>query len=320
MKTFKGFTHKSPSLNPIVRTLIKYRYIVFSFGALGIWLDHAVYTGESLGGLYVLLMIFMGSFYPYILQGVLQSLLVNITKCFTDPDGFPNIEVFLFQWFSYFAIWYIVSSLVKKNITKQEDMIKITSAFARALDSRDKYTADHSENVARYAEMIAKEMGMSSRKCEDVKLAAQLHDIGKIGIPEVILNKPSKLSKEEFEVIKSHPAIGHNMVKDFKLLKEKGVLDAILYHHEREDGSGYPEGLTGDKIPSIAKIIAVADSFDAITSKRVYRDEKSFEYAVNEILSNKGIRYDSDVVAAFERLLSREGRSILKTCRQENVS
>jgi putative nucleotidyltransferase with HDIG domain len=175
------------------------------------------------------------------------------------------------------------------------------------LDSRDTYTAYHSENVAKYSELIAREMGLSERHCTNIKLAALLHDIGKIGIPENILNKPSRLTDDEFDIIKSHPTIGYTIVKDLKFFKENGVLEAILYHHEREDGSGYPKGLKSAEIHLYAKIIAVADSFDAISSNRIYRDKKSLEYAINEINSKKEKWYASEVVDAFNKMIKREG-------------
>ncbi len=305
-KTFQG-----PYLHPVVKKLIRYRYIFFSLILLGMWVDHKVCSGENMIGLYILVMVFLGITFPYIWQGVLQSFLVTLVKYYLASDGFDNLLVFLFEWFSYFAIWYALSSLVKKNIEKKESVIRITTAFARALDSRDRYTACHSANVARYAEMIAKEMGLSSKKCSDIKLAAQLHDIGKIGIPEQILNKPTKLTKEEFDIIKTHPNVGYNILKDIKRFQQNGVLDGILFHHERENGSGYPNGLKSDEIPLVAKIIAVADSFDAITSKRIYRNESIFDDAVEEIISGKGTFYDQEVIIAFEKIIGREGKSIL---------
>lgn len=195
----------------------------------------------------------------------------------------------------------------RKNIEQKENLIRVTTALAHTLDSRNKYTAYHSSNVAKYAEKIAKEMGLSKKHCEEIKLGAQLHDIGKMGI----LNKPSRLTNEEYEIIKTHTTIGYDIVKKFKLFEKSGVLDAILYHHEREDGSGYPKGLKSHEIPLIAKIIAVADSFDAMTSNRIDRKENSFEFAVNEIVTNKGKHYDTQVVEAFYRIIKREGENVL---------
>ncbi|WP_169891067.1 HD-GYP domain-containing protein [Litchfieldia alkalitelluris] len=313
MTLFNRFVHKSTNLHPIIKFFICYRYLFFVLFAAGIWVDATVYNERSLIGIYSLAMVFLGLVFSNVIQGIFNSLLVTLCRYSFSPGGFPieQLEIGIFQWLSYFAIWMAVSSLVKKYIEQKENLIRVTTAFAKALDSRDKYTAFHSSNVSRYSLKIAKEMGFSENFCNDLKLGALLHDIGKIGIPESILNKPSRLTKDEYDVIKTHPTIGYEMVKDLSFFEKNSVLDSILYHHEREDGSGYPEGLKKDEIPMVAKIIGVADSFDAMTSNRVYRNENSVEYAVNEIVKNKQKHYDSKVVDAFVRIIDREGINIL---------
>ncbi len=311
LNLFNKFVHQSEHLHPVIRASIKYRYLIFLVGAISVWFDGYVYTGRSLVGLYSLIMIFLGLVFANVWQGVFNSLLVTLFRYSFSANGFPNELEFGFQWLSYFAIWFAVSTLVKNNIEQKENLIRVTTALAKSLDSRDKYTAFHSKNVSRYSELIAKEMRLTETACRDIKLGALLHDIGKIGIPEGILNKPSKLTDDEYEVIKSHTIIGYDTVKHIQLFEQNGVLDAILYHHEREDGSGYPYGLTSEEIPLIAKIVAVADSFDAMTSNRIYRKEKSFTFAVNEILNNKGKHYDPQVVDAFIKVVKRKGEDLL---------
>jgi putative nucleotidyltransferase with HDIG domain len=312
VKLNNRFVHRSQELHPYVQVAIQYRYIIFALALVGIWMDYNVYTGKSLLGLYSLLALFLGLVYSNLWQSIVNSLLITIVRFAVSPYGFPDeVELILFQWLSFFAISFAVSSLVDNYIKQKENIIVLTSALANTIDSRDKYTAHHSLNVSRYAVMIANEMNLPSRICEEIKLASILHDIGKIGIPEHILNKPGKLTEEEYNSIKTHPVRGFEMVKHIQSFKTNGVLDGILYHHERENGSGYPEGLKGEDIPLVAKIIAVADSFDAMTSNRVYRKGNSIEYAYNEIVNNRGIYYDARVVDAFQRMIHREGNCVL---------
>lgn len=312
LKLFQTFIHKSDYLNSKIKVLITYRYLFFLIFAVFIWIDFHVYTGRSLVGLYSIIMVFSGLVFKPVWQGILQSILVTIIRYVVAPDGLPfEIEVIFFQWISYFAIWYAISALVRNSIEQKENLVRMTTALANSIDKRDKYTAFHSSNVARYAELISKEMGFDQKFCSEIKLAAQLHDLGKIGIPERILNKSGRLTQEEYEIIKTHPMIGYDIVKHIKIFSNNGILDAILYHHEREDGSGYPSGLEGQEIPIKAKIIAVADSFDAMTSNRRYRENNSFSFAVKEILRCRGTHYDPAVVDSFIQVIDRKGTDIL---------
>ncbi|WP_456271015.1 HD-GYP domain-containing protein [Bacillus sp. AK031] len=300
MNIFSKYIHKSTHLHPLIKICIRYRYIVFLVAALGIWIDAALYTGVSLIAIYSLISLYLGLVYRSVGQGILNTFFVTFLRFFCSPNGFPEqIEVFFFQWLSYFAIWFAVSTLIKMFIEQKENLLRFTTTLAKTLDSRDKYTAFHSENVANYSVLIAKQLGLSKTECRKIELGAKLHDIGKIGIPESILNKPGKLTSEEYEIIKSHTTKGYEMVNHIKIFEKNDILDAILYHHEREDGSGYPEGLAGERIPVIAKIIAVADSFDAMTSSRIYRETNSRDSALSEIKKGRGIHYDAQVVDAF---------------------
>nr|WP_285889658.1 HD-GYP domain-containing protein [Neobacillus niacini] len=181
----------------------------------------------------------------------------------------------------------------------KKDSLDLTESLINALDSRDSYTSDHSENVSRYAMQIAEKMNLSKDLCNVIRTGGLLHDIGKIGIPENILTKTGKLTSEEYNVIKTHPVIGYEMLKHVEGLKRNGILDIVLYHHERYDGKGYPKGLKGNEIPLAARIVGVADAFDAMISKRVYRIELDMNFALNEIRRNKGTQFDPEVVDAF---------------------
>lgn len=194
-----------------------------------------------------------------------------------------------------------------KNYQKiKEGNLELTMALAKALDSRDTYTLHHSENVAKYAVDTAKKMGLSKDICDVIYIGGLLHDIGKIGIPEYILTKPGKLTDDEYAIIKNHPNIGYEMIKHVSNFNENGILDIVLYHHERYDGNGYPNGLKGDQIPLIARIVAIADTFDAMTSRRVYRPELDLEYTLNEICKNKGTQFDPEITDVFLSLFQKE--------------
>ena len=155
----------------------------------------------------------------------------------------------------------------KQTETMSLQMIQTLSV---TIEAKDEYTRGHSYRVAQYAALIAEELGWDEDEVENLRNAAYLHDIGKIGIPDAILNKPSKLLDAEYEIIKKHTTIGADILKNITLIRH--VEEVARYHHERYDGRGYPEGLGGEQIPVQARIVAVADSYDAMNSKRIYRN------------------------------------------------
>ncbi|MEW5818995.1 MAG: HD domain-containing phosphohydrolase [Cyanobacteriota bacterium] len=176
-------------------------------------------------------------------------------------------------------------------------------AICEALDEKDKYAIGHSRRVTSYSLLIGTEMGLGRTHLQKLQLAGLLHDIGKIGTPEHILNKPGKLTDEEFEVIKRHPDRGANIIKELKQLGD--VIDWVKCHHERYDGRGYPSKLAGDEIPLGAAILAVADTYDAMTSDRSYRKGLPHQVAFNEIVKCAGTQFNPNVAEAFTRI---EGR------------
>jgi putative nucleotidyltransferase with HDIG domain len=186
----------------------------------------------------------------------------------------------------------------------QKDYINTIHSLAAAVDAKDHYTHGHSSTVMKYATKIAEKMGLPAEDIETVKYAALLHDIGKIGISENIINKPGKLTKEEYNVIKMHPQLGANIVSKINSLKK--LVPLILSHHEWVNGTGYPLGLKGDEIPLGARIISVVDAFSTITSKRPYREELSVDFAVNEIRKCAGIQFDERIVSVFEKIIEEE--------------
>lgn len=182
-------------------------------------------------------------------------------------------------------------------------LTKTVSVLAAAVELRDPYTAGHQMKVARMAVQIANELALEPDVIAGLRLAASVHDVGKISVPAEILTKPGRLTVPEFEIIKEHPVTGANLVRDVDF--EWPVSDIILQHHERLDGSGYPYGLRGNEILMEARIIAVADTVDAMASHRPYRPALALETAVDEINSGSGVRYDTSVVRACVDLIER---------------
>jgi diguanylate cyclase (GGDEF)-like protein len=186
----------------------------------------------------------------------------------------------------------LTAQLVTANMATVE-------ALAAAVDAKDPYTRGHSQRVAGYAEAIARAMGLPAGDVARVRLSGQLHDVGKIGVPDAILTKPGALNDAEFAILKQHPAIGERMLAAAPFLQE--ILPAVRHHHERWDGRGYPDGLKDRMIPRDAAILAVADSFDAMTSSRTYRPALSLPEARRRLREGSGTQFDATVVAAFER-------------------
>ena len=177
----------------------------------------------------------------------------------------------------------------------------LITAFASAIDAKSPWTKGHSERVAYYAVAIASEMGLDKRDLDKLNTAGLLHDIGKMGTWDSILNKRSKLTDEEYDVVKMHPAKGAEILMPIKELS--GIIPAVRGHHERFDGNGYPDRLKGEEIPLLARIMCVADSFDSMTADRPYRASPGSEYAVSELKRCSGAQFDPAVVEAFLKIL-----------------
>lgn len=184
--------------------------------------------------------------------------------------------------------------------------------FARALEAMDRYTAGHSDRVTRLARMIALEMDLPLEEVEAITQAALMHDIGKIGC-QANLNKPGKLSAEEYEIFKAHPTFGRQILEPISFLRP--IVPGVVSHHERWDGSGYPQGLKGEEIPLAGRILAVADTYDAMTSNRAYRKALSHDVTMTEIRRCAHTQFDPAVVQAFERAIER----YRKECRARGV-
>jgi len=170
-------------------------------------------------------------------------------------------------------------------------------ALAEALEAKDPYTNGHTRRVTEIAVTLAKEKGLSEDEIRCIRLAGLLHDLGKIGVPDEILHKPGRLAEEEFNWIKEHPERSEKILRT--IIKDKEVLAIIKHHHERYAGGGYPEGISGDKIPFGARLLSVADAYDAMTSNRPYRRAMSPQEAREQLLSNRGSQFDPEAVDLF---------------------
>ena len=201
--------------------------------------------------------------------------------------------------------WFITRTQTQKTLIKQKleleyakKQIKMGNetilSIARTVDAKDSNTSEHSFRVSQYSLAIAKRLGYSEEKCENLRQMALLHDIGKIGIPDAILNKPGKLTDEEYEIMKTHVIRGGEILKDFTMIDNVSV--GALYHHEKYDGSGYCHGLKGEQIPLDARIIGIADAFDAMTANRVYRKQLDLDFVIAELKRCSGTQFDPKLV------------------------
>ncbi len=248
--------------------------------------------------------IFSWSALSMICVGALGVLLTVVYEAF----GFLAVLLF-FGPFMLFRYAYVGFSSIQKGYI---DTIK---AFSAALEAKDKYTIGHARRVERYCEIIATEMGLSNSRIKVLKYASLLHDIGKIGIAESILNKESRLTAEEYEEIKKHPVIGAQMLEDIEFLQQE--VKIIRAHHVHFDGSGYPQDAGDDAKLLEAQILCVADSFDAMTSDRAYRSAMSFEAAVDELHRFSGSQFNPAAVDALIRGLMKERARASAPVKQE---
>ncbi len=225
-------------------------------------------------------------------------------------------RIYDYWWFHIYAFlvmmmaiawltWYVTATIQNFRYEKQEkeierirDQIRMSNetilSIANAVEARDKRTGRHSFRVAVYSMLIAVELGCDEEEIENIRQIGLLHDIGKIGVPDSILNKPAKLTKKEFEIMQRHTEIGGEILKDFTTIKN--VAEGAKYHHERYDGSGYNCGLKGKEIPLTARIIGIADAFDAMTSNRVYRPAMTMDRVIEELNNGRGTQFDPELV------------------------
>lgn len=191
-----------------------------------------------------------------------------------------------------------IDTLEEQNKELEEMNNNLVASLVSAIEAKDKYTLGHSERVSKCATEIAKRLNLPEKQINEIKIAGMLHDVGKIGIADEILNKPAKLSKDEFEEMKRHPSIGTWILNTLNL--SENTINAINYHHERYDGKGYPLGIPGKDLPIETQIISLSDAYDAMTSERPYRDAMSPEEAIREIKKNADTQFNPKLVEILE--------------------
>ncbi len=208
----------------------------------------------------------------------------------------------------------MIKTINEELLSSKEQLVKSylesIEILRYTVEAKDTYTRGHSERVSEYSVLIGKHLGISSKDIKTLKIGALFHDIGKIGISDSILLKKGKLTKEEYNEIKKHPVIGKNILSNAEIFQD--IIPIVLHHHESYNGKGYPNHLSGKDIPLLAKIVCVADAFDAMTSKRSYRDELDISYVKSEIKSQAGIQFDPVVATTLLDILNNEYRLILE--------
>ncbi len=217
----------------------------------------------------------------------------------------------IFIWVFYVIINNIKATddaIIAKDEVKTLS-VEVMEALAHTIDAKDEYTRGHSVRVAKYSRMLAERMGLSSNECEDVYYMALLHDIGKIGVPNEIINSTSRLTNDEYAVIKTHPGVGYDILAEIKSRPDLSI--GARWHHERFDGKGYPDGKKGDEIPFYARIIAVADSYDAMTSNRSYRKYMEQDKVRSEIENNAGTQFDPDIAKCMLEIIDQDTDYVL---------
>ncbi len=183
--------------------------------------------------------------------------------------------------------------------------IEALEIIANMAEAKEGLTSNHINNVGNYAFLVAKRLGIPEKECRELRYAAKIHDLGKMHVPDMILNKAGKLTDDEFGVIKSHTWMGLDIIQKVKYNDViKKAEDVILYHHEDYNGKGYPEGLTGERIPVSARIVRIADTFDALISKRIYKESWSFDNALKYLEQQKGKLFDPDITDVFLEIVT----------------
>lgn len=216
-----------------------------------------------------------------------------------------------------FSLKYLEDTVLRKvysqlfdEIKKQKEIIskayeKIVYILAKVIEEKDVYLAGHSERVTEYSIDVAKELGLPQEKIHLLEQAGKLHDIGKIGVSDDVLHKPGKLNESEWQEVKQHPSVGAELLGYLENFREQ--TESVKSHHERYDGSGYPDKLRGEDIPLLARILSVSDAYDAMTTKRPYRETYSPQQAVRELIKNKGTQFDPNIVDIFVKILVKKG-------------
>ena len=301
--------HQSASLDFIKHIIML--YIVFIF--ISLYFGSGYTEAWSFFLLIPMISGFYGSnfiltFYSFV--GFLAMLFVMILFP-VHPKIYDAIDVSnrIFLYIIIISLSYLLTRRLLRLYQEQVNIIvrssdktieQVVKGFVIAIEAKDSYTFGHSDRVSRYAVELAKSVPgfQEDKQLRELRLTGLLHDIGKINIPEAILTKPSRLTEEEYEIIKTHPVVGARMMEQIEELES--LKKGVLYHHERWDGLGYPAQLKGEAIPLEARILAVADAFDAMTSSRAYRKAKQFNESFDILMNGKGTQFDPELISILQ--------------------
>jgi putative nucleotidyltransferase with HDIG domain len=289
----------------IIKYLLASTYLILNFinDCITFYGTDLEYASGNIAEMYIILFapIFVSSrFYWFVSLGTILKYLLLAVVLKSVVILIPIILVLVLALISYILLNRFKGYVAAVKHSYDHQLIGIVKGVIATLELKDPYTRGHSERVAEYAQALAIETGQFSKEeLIAFNYACLLHDIGKIHIPDAILMKPTQLTGEEYEIIKSHPVVGADAVADVEGLENH--INVIRSHHERWDGRGYPDQLQGEDIPILARVVAVADAFDAMTSSRSYRSALSIEEAYSRIIEGKGTQFDPELVEVFER-------------------
>jgi len=242
---------------------------------------------------------------PLMRQEELLGCLFGIDK---HSGEFDTVDSKLLNSIANESAIYLENAMLFDNVRGL--MMGLLHSLTSAVDAKDAYTCGHSERVALLSRSLAVEAGLTEHQVDRIYMAGLLHDVGKIGVPEAVLQKTGKLTNEEFDQIKKHPEIGARILRDIKQIED--IIPGVMHHHERYDGKGYPTGLAGENIPLMGRIICLADCFDAMTSNRTYRKALPLEVALSEIRRCSGTQFDPRLAEAFLRTGCERYRAMLR--------
>jgi putative nucleotidyltransferase with HDIG domain len=262
------------------------------------------YTGGNIAEVFFILFspIFVNKrYYQIVTVGIIMKYILVFLLLQNIVVLFPMALMLVFSLIAFIILNRFIGYIDAMNSSYFRQFEGVVKGIVSTLELKDPYTRGHSERVAEYSRILAESLNIYEE--DDLKLmyyACLLHDVGKVHTPDSILIKPSKLTEEEYAVVQKHPIVGANAIKDIDGMEL--CLDIVLYHHERWDGKGYPEGLKETQIPLTARIAAIADSFDAMTSHRSYRSAMTAEQAYEQIIQGKGTQFDPELVECFQKV------------------